>query len=190
MVPFLFDEFVTRQFGASLIASWPPSKIKDPGGPSLNGGEPSAHGRAPRAKPATPPSPARPQQSGSNCTAQEFFFSFAGKPPLMALRVSAFGMLIALQFAVHAGCFLVPSLSSPCTSQRKSPLTSVLRMRDNEFSIPGGMVGMLGIVSSCVLLAGSPVQPAFAERSGFEIFTQKCANCHKSGGNTVVGENL
>jgi len=37
------------------------------------------------------------------------------------------------------------------------------------------------------VLAGAA--PCFAEgRSGPEIFTQKCAACHKGGGNTVVGK--
>jgi len=117
MVPFLFDEFVTRQFGASLIASWPPSKIKDPGGPSLNGGEPSAHGRAPRAKPATPPSPARPQQSGSNCTAQEFFFlirgktSFDGSPSICFWNVDCVAIRCACRLLL--GPFALLSLHIP-----------------------------------------------------------------------------
>ena len=42
----------------------------------------------------------------------------------------------------------------------------------------------LSIVGAAVLVGG----PCFAEgRSGPEIFAQKCANCHKGGGNTVVG---
>jgi hypothetical protein len=193
---FFLMSVVSRHFGASLIASRPPSKTRDPGGPR---GHTAVRPRGNTSNCTFTTSPTRLrvffcfwENSRENLASLDLLFSSRQTVKLMALlRGVFFGMLIALQFAVHAGCFLVPLLSSPCTSQRKSPLTSVLRMRDNEFSIPGGgMVGMLGIVSAGVLLAGSPVRPAFAERSGFEIFTQKCANCHKSGGNSVVGENL
>ena len=44
----------------------------------------------------------------------------------------------------------------------------------------------VGVLGAAVLVGASP---CFAEgRSGPEIFSQKCANCHKGGSNSVVGK--
>jgi len=88
----------------------------------------------------------------------------------------------AVVLLVVLGCPDVSAFAAgPTNGARAFTTVSAMQQRSGIDRLCRLGVGIVG----AAVLAGCP---CFAEgRSGAEIFTQKCANCHKGGGNTVVG---
>lgn len=131
--------------------------------------------------------------------------SWKGRRPtpnimLRHLTVRYGTVLLALVLAVPAHGWLPPVICwDAAASHRRTLRMAGPRSRGVEPSAcvrpdsvaKGGAEGAvarlsLGLLGACIA-ASSMAAPAFAERSGTEIFTSKCINCHRGGGNTVVG---
>ena len=131
--------------------------------------------------------------------------SWKGRRPtpnlmLRHLTVRYGTVLLALVLAVPAHGWLPPVICwDAAASHRPTLRMAGPRSRGVELSAcvrpdsvaKGGAEGAvarlcLGLLGACIA-ASSMAAPAFAERSGTEIFSSKCINCHRGGGNTVVG---
>ena len=145
--------------------------------------------------------PARSQRAVALYACLQLEGEAAGSSIMLRHLTVRYGtVLLALVLAVPAHGWLPPVICwDAAASHRPTLRMAGPRSRGVELSAcvrpdsvaKGGAEGAvarlcLGLLGACIA-ASSMAAPAFAERSGTEIFSSKCINCHRGGGNTVVG---